>query len=512
MRQFVFISIVALATIAEPAVLQPHHSSPYTWLIRLVRPRIHKQQDELASASSHQQQLLLHQQAVQYATTTTTTTNNDNNATFKRVCYLRMDPRTELQLAQVDGALCTHIVLAFVRVDARGQLVYARASDAEYLAQVPEFKRRYPHCKLMVSVFNEPQYNAFPAMSQSAEMRGSFARSAMQFLTKHQLDGLDLDWEFPNFPSSLLTSREHERVGLTKICEALRSAIVANFFDRQVHEQHAHPQLSSDSTAVALQHSATARTSQSLREQRRQVEPYLLSVAVAGQEAVLSSSYELRQLANLCDWLNVMTYDYYLFKPYAPFAGPNSPLRALTDTYVPILGKLSIEWTINRLVHEDMVARDKLVVGVPTYARAYRLMFRQHGAPSAFALAYGARAGKRVDDYLDYREVCDILDAASVTNVEQAFDERARVPYLLADDGYTWISYENEQSVREKVRYAKQQQLAGYMTWNLNSDDFEGRKMQTTTTTTSSVANGQTSGDKVAPFPLHRAMFAESIS
>lgn len=397
---------------------------------------------------------------------------------IKRVCYFRMDPKTEIRLNQVDGGLCTHVVLAFVRISAGGQLVVARESDYSYLEEVAEFKRQFPHTRVMVSVFNEQEFNGFPRLvnpTNKSNNRIEFANSAVAFLKRYHLDGLDLDWEFPNFPKDLSGNRGHERAGLTKILESLRSVFVDEFFNRQLDDEQ------------QLLRRTPNRSSGSVDVDG----PYLLTVAIAGQEAVLRSSYELKRITNLCDWLNVMSYDYFLFKPYSPFTGPNSPLFPIVSSHVPVLSKLSLSWTTERLLKEGL-DRSKLVMGIPCYARAYRLLFR-NTRPAAFTISTGPRGGQ-IEDYLNYREVLGFLRKEE-TIVE--YDSHARVPYLLTNGGYLWVSYEDQRSVREKVRHIMSAGLGGYMTWNLNSDDFIGA---------SSSANDDI---PASTFPLHRAMLAE---
>lgn len=421
-----------------------------------------------------------------------------NLTEFKRVAYLSMNPKTELiSLGQVDGSLITHLILAFAHIDANGNLVLSHQDDSIYLGGIKEFKRLYPCVKIMISVSNnvpeEParllpgqQANlnsasvpigGFAPLANSTKLRQQFARSAIEFLVRYSLDGIDLDWEFPNFPNTFV-NKENERTGLTKILMEVRAAIVENFYNRQVTEQYRqtlNPYALPDNVNFD-QHQQT-------------VEPYLLTVAIGAQEAILRSSYELKHLGNLCDWFNVMSYDYYLFKPYAPFTGPNSPLNPVMDPFVPVFGKLSFVSTMNRLLAED-IEREKIVMGIPTYARAYRLLFR-NTHPARFTLTYATKGGQ-LPDYLNYREIRDIL-AKPDTIVD--FDERARVPYLLTDDGYTWISYEDERSVVEKLNCIIENRLAGFMTWNLNSDDF-GSLTQLP----------KLNGAKADDFPLHRAL------
>lgn len=434
-----------------------------------------------------------------------------------------MEPKTEINLHQVDGSLCTHLILAFARINAQAQLVVWRESDKVYLEQVVHFKRKYPLVKVMISVLNDCEFNGFPMLAHANnELRYKFAKSVVEFLQRYNLDGVDLHWEFPNFPTNLFGLRgDYERVGLTKILKSLRSAIVENFFNRQQCEQQQELSRRSSSRSGASGNYSTSNTTtcSSTTSNSNQVEPHLLTVAIGAQEAILRNSYEFKQLVNLCDWLNVMSYDYFLFKPYLPFTGPSSPLHPIVEHY-PIFNKLALSWTVQRLLEEGL-DRDKLVVGIPCFARAYRLVFRQTTAPVPFTLALGSRGGQ-LEDQLNYREVVQLL-AKPDTIVE--FDERARVPYLLADSGYTWCSYESPQSVREKVRYILDKGLGGYMTWNLNSDDFigigsdGGEQPKKDANSNGSQQNGYqaepSQADKATnsqTFPLHRAMLDEALN
>lgn len=243
----------------------------------------------------------------------------------------------------------------------------------------------------------------------------------------YKLDGLDLDWEFPNFPRlPFSTSREFERTGLTEIVKCLRLA-----FGRK----------------------------------------YLLTCAVAAQEMVLSASYEISEIVNEVNWLNLMTYDYSLFKFYTPFTGPNAPLRPILPSFIPILGSLSIEWSVNKYLSLG-VPKEKIVMGMATYARGYRLLLPSlmtlSETPRPYMLAIEAKGGK-VADYYDYREVCQFMRNETTRH---HFDQTARVPYMIVQQQNIWISYENERSIRDKIDFVVQMHLGGYMTWNLNSDNF----------------------------------------
>jgi len=494
----------------------------------------------------------------------------DQMEDFKRVSYFRMEPEgkaNRLTLDQLDGSLCTHLILASVRINCHGELKVARESDYKYLNSVRLIKMKYPHLKVMISIANDEDMNGFSRLTLAQqqhnyyhhyhessnstgsekevnqreqmtnlapnELRLKFAKAAMEFMQHFHLDGLDLNWQFPNFPSlTILNLREHERLGFTKILTSLRSAIVENFYARQLAAQQLglaqHHQLGMQRVASysSTNLNRTEQQQESLGVASRQcsplatdVEPYLLSITIGGQESILRSSNELKQLINLCDWFNVMSYDYFLFKTYAPFTGPIAPLQPIVEPFVPIFNKLSFSWTVSRLVNEEMLPKDKIVMGIPTYARAYRLVFRQN-QPSPFSLALGLLKSNQLEtspnrtnrqdkeeeqDFLDYGKVLRLIERADSV-VE--YDERAKVPYLLTDAGCTWVSFEDERSVRAKVEYILRNELAGYMTWNLNSDSYptpttvQAQDQDKERSSTDKKTNSKTE----VWFPLHRAM------
>ena len=41
--------------------------------------------------------------------------------------------------------------------------------------------------------------------------------------------------------------------------------------------------------------------------------------------------------------------------------------------------------------------------------------------------------------------------------------------------GVKWVSYDNQESIRMKTNYAYKHNLAGVMTWSIDTDDFRGK-------------------------------------
>ena len=52
------------------------------------------------------------------------------------------------------------------------------------------------------------------------------------------------------------------------------------------------------------------------------------------------------------------------------------------------------------------------------------------------------------------------------------WEEHHKAPYMYKQT--KWVSYDNEESIREKVHFAYDHGLAGVMTWSIDTDDFRG--------------------------------------
>lgn len=75
------------------------------------------------------------------------------------------------------------------------------AKDAGFMQTITAYKAQNPSLKVIASIggWNFPSA-FFSRMAASPASRAKFIASAKAFLTAHQLDGIDLDWEYPCSP------------------------------------------------------------------------------------------------------------------------------------------------------------------------------------------------------------------------------------------------------------------------------------------------------------------------
>ena len=90
----------------------------------------------------------------------------------------------------------THVNYAFANI-AEGRVVEGFAHDAENFRVLARLRRAHPHLKILVSVGGWTWSGAFSDAALTASSRRRFVRSAVDFVRRHDLDGFDVDWEYP---------------------------------------------------------------------------------------------------------------------------------------------------------------------------------------------------------------------------------------------------------------------------------------------------------------------------
>ena len=314
----------------------------------------------------------------------------------------------------VSAAKLTRINYAFAAIR-DGKLVEGSPVDAQNLALLTGLRKQNPALKILVSVGGWGGSGHFSDMAMSKATRSLFIESAVGFLQRYGLDGLDIDWEYPGLPGAGNRFRPEDKQNYTLLVQELRER-----FDRE----------------------------QTLLHRR-----LLLSVAV-GAESDFIAHTEMSRVQQFVDTVNLMAYDYY--EPTDDkLTGNHAPLHANPRDPKHIAAERSV-----RAYEQAGVPPGKIILGVPFYGHAWSdVPAENHGL---------FQPGKRSPrGYVDYSYiVANMLGHGFV----RTWDPVADAPTLYNPRSRVFVSYDDPQSLALKGAYVLQHGLGGVMYWDSEAD------------------------------------------
>jgi len=316
----------------------------------------------------------------------------------------------------IDASKITHINYAFANL-ADGKVVEGFAKDAENFKVLAGLRKAHPQLKLLISVGGWTWSKGFSDAALTAASRKTFVESAKAFIRRHDLDGFDVDWEYPGLVGDGNVFRPEDKENFTTLMAELRKA---------------------------------------LDQQGKGMKRRLLLTFAAGASSEFLEHTEMAKVQASVDFVNLMTYDFRVAGAEGEaghhanlFVNPTDPHQASAD----------------RAVREFLgagVAARKLVLGVPFYGRAWTV---------ATADARGLyQPGKAPADRIETGYARLAADRVGKGGFERFWDEKAQAPYLWSAEKRIFISYEDPESLRIKCRYIRDQKLAGAMFWEYYSD------------------------------------------
>ncbi len=328
-------------------------------------------------------------------------------------------PNRPLVPSDVAAEKLTHINYAFANIK-DGLMVEGYAGDAENYKILNSLKERNPKLKILVSVGGWTWSGGFSDMALTPQSRKLFIDSAVAFLERHRLDGLDVDWEYPGQKGLNNTNRHEDKVNCTALLAEARAAL--------------------DKAGKA----AGKR--------------YLLTMATGTNDSWIEHT-EMDKLHASLDFVNLMTYD--MAGDWDPVTAHHSPL--FTNPASP-KGR-SCATAVDLFLAAGVPA-GKIVLGAPFYGKAWGEV------PPAENGLY--QPGKRVTERLrtNFRDIKTNLEGKDA--FVRYWDDTAKAPYLYNAEKRIFISYEDEQSIGLKGSYVKERGLAGIMFWEYNGDS-EGK-------------------------------------
>jgi chitinase len=321
---------------------------------------------------------------------------------------------TPLQPGQIDANSLTRVNYAFANIK-DGRMVTGFASDAQNFALLTSLRTSHPGLTILVSVGGWLWSTNFSDVARTARSRKLFIDSVMGFLNQYNLDGLDIDWEYPGMIGSGHTFRAEDRHNFTLLLKEIRTR-----FDLQTEKSH-----------------------QKL---------YLTIAAGASTEYIAHT--EMSKVQRYVDTVNLMAYDYV--EPGSdPSTGNHAPLFTNPADPRNYSGDASV-----RAFEQAGVPARKIVLGLPFYGHVWGdVADINHGM---------MQPGKPVPNA--YAPFSAITGTMLNHGFVRYWDPVPSAPYLYNSEKHIFVSYEDVESITAKCRYVLGHKLGGVMFWDYSGD------------------------------------------
>ena len=306
------------------------------------------------------------------------------------------------------------INFAFATVDDSGRAVLTSPTASARLAELVALRQRQPKLQIVLSIGGWGAGH-FSEAVRDAEARQRFADSAIALLQQHQLDGLDIDWEYPTLGDAGISHAPADRDNFSLMLELLRQRLDT------LGEQDGHGH-------------------------------YLLTIAAA--EGRFAQGLDLPRITAALDWINLMSYDFH--GSLTPTTGHHAGLgptrgAAEGDRY----GQAAVEYFLSH-----GVPAAKLNLGAAFYGRRFGdVKPERNGLLQPFASDGG---------FISWSQI--VRERLGQPGWEQHWDAEAQAPWLWNPQQHAFISYEDPRSLQAKAAYVREQGLGGIMYWDYRQD------------------------------------------
>ena len=295
----------------------------------------------------------------------------------------------------------THVNIAFSLIR-DGLLSMHNLPDLKQ--QLARVRAMNPALKFVLSIGGWGA-GGFSLMSRTQEGRDAFRDSVKKVLDEYELDGVDIDWEYPCNDAAGIDADPSDKQNFTYLMESMREAAGP---DR------------------------------------------IVSIAAGGGDYFVRDT-EMDKVAEICDYIQLMTYD---LNWEHKVTRHHTSLYALENSYPE--GNADY---CTRLFHKAGVPLNKIVLGAAFYSRKWQGVQAENNGllqPTETLGGYGPRYADLEANYINKN------------GFVRYWDDHAKAPYLF--DGSTFISYDDEESIKAKCRYVRDHGLLGLMYWEHSCD------------------------------------------
>jgi chitinase len=306
----------------------------------------------------------------------------------------------------------THINYAFVDIRNNRAWLHREATDTINFRHLNLLKKDNPALKILISIGGWTWSGRFSDAVLSDTSRQYFAESAVDIVKKYDLNGIDIDWEYP-----------------------AQQGLEGNVFRQK------------DTHNYTLMFKELRRQLDALGRQTGK--KYQLTTAVGAFKGFVKNT-EMGNAQQYLDYINLMTYDYsggkiashhtglYASNAYDAHNNANEAFKLFRDAGVPV---------------------NKLVMGIAFYGHSSLLV---NGAKGL-----GDSVETRQKGY-GYTTIKDSI--LNLPGFEVRRDHHAKADYAYNAETRQFLTYDDKWSVKKKCKYVIKKDMGGVMFWEYDSD------------------------------------------
>ena len=196
---------------------------------------------------------------------------------------------------------------------------------------------------------------------------------------------------------------------------------------------------------------AELRTQLDKQEEQNQTQYFLTIAASASPEHY--KNIEIQDIHSYLGWINVMTYDL------------SGPWSGETNHHAPLYSSSSHP---HSLYNADSAIQAYLSAGVPPEKINLGIPFYGYLWKNVPNINHGLQQSGTAGEAVSYNTI--VQNYTLENGYQEYWDTAAKAPWRYNPDSATMITFENPESIQEKVHYAIEHQLGGVFVWHLGQD------------------------------------------
>jgi chitinase len=326
-----------------------------------------------------------------------------------------------INVDQIDAKKLTHINYAFVDCQDSMTVLGNIKTDTINFRLLNSLKKINPDLKILISIGGWTWSKHFSDAVLTPTSRVLFAKTGTDIIRRYNLDGIDIDWEYPGQRGDNNTFRPEDKQNFTLMFIEIRKEL---------------DKLSAETG-----------------------KKYLLTAALNSSKNFIDHT-EMGEVGKILDYANLMTYD---------MGGPGGTVGHHTNLYgYGTKGASSADKGIQDFIALGVPA-EKLVIGVAFYGKgvlASTTVNNGLGEKRAPAPPPGTPAPRIPAGGYTFLKDSIINKKGYI----RFWDKEAKAPYLFNAENKHFITYDDEESVKLKSKYVKKNKLAGAFFWQYSSD------------------------------------------